>query len=522
MRPFAAAHLRRAYLVATNAVLLLVFLHTAVTAQSALRLTGVTITPACPEGAGSPASWIATASGGTAPVQYRFWLRNDSAGTWTLLQDYSGASSAAWTPATPGTYSVQVWARSSGSGAAWEDWRNSASCVVSAPSITSVSVKPSGVTYVGDTRTWAAAAAGGRPPLEYRFWLFDVRSAAWRILQDYSTAASAAWTPTEPGSYSMQVWVRSTGSAAEWEAWRNSAVVDVVGAPAPPDWTAVVRTGSSHVVRWPTTPTAQRYRVYWSSSRALLEGATPSTAFADVTGPPFTRAVADPAAPTYYRVAGLTGPLTGTGGPIAVTASVQPIVLGTPPVTPAFWDVDGDGCLDMVGGQGKCDGTFEPYSLTTAGLSGLFAPGRVNRDSRFADFNGDGMADVFTNVHSGADDPSSTATLHLGAPDGTFAADAGIAAMTLGGFGETVLSADFDNDGDVDIFVPNYTHRGEGGLNRLLINDGVRATSPTWPRPPALPSILPIHRRVLRRSTSTRTAGSTSTWPRGSTSITTT
>jgi hypothetical protein len=44
--------------------------------------------------------------------------------------------------------------------------------------------------------------------------------------------------------------------------------------------------------------------------------------------------------------------------------------------------------------------------------------------------------------------------------------------MQIGGFGETVLTADFDNDGDVDIFLPNYTHLDDGGHNWLLINDG--------------------------------------------------
>jgi hypothetical protein len=146
--------------------------------------------------------------------------------------------------------------------------------------------------------------------------------------------------------------------------------------------------------------------------------------------------------------------------------------VGIPYVTPSLWDIDGDGCLDAVGARGTCSGGFEPYPLEDAGLDGLLASGRVNRDSRFADFNGDGHVDIFTNVYALATATASRAILHIGDGTGRFTEDPGIRAMQIGGFGETVLVADFDNDGDVDIFIPHYTHRGDGGHNWLLINDG--------------------------------------------------
>jgi hypothetical protein len=459
------------FLGASPAFILFAWLHVAVTAQSIVHLTSVAVAPACPAGVGTAASWNAAATGGTGPIQYRFWLRNETAGTWTSLSGYDVSASAAWTSTAPGTYFVQVWARSAGSAAAWEDWRNSLPCVVG-PAITSVSLQPAATTYLGDQRTWTVAATGGTPPLQYRFWLREVGAGTWHLLQDYSTGATASWTPTAAGSYYVQAWVRSAGSPAQWEVWHNSPTVDVLGPPEAPEWTTVVRAGGNHVVRWPTIAGTHAYRVYWAISRQLLEGATPMGASADVAGPPFVRPVADPGAALYYRVAGLSGPLTGTGGPVAVSPSMQPIALANPYVTPSLWDVDGDGCLDMVGAHGSCDGTFEPYSLMASGLAGLFAPGRVNRDSRFADYDGDGHADIFTNVYSRADNPASTAIMHVGNSGGSFTTDPGIAAMVLGGFGETVLAADFDNDGDVDVFIPNYTHLDDGALNRLLINDG--------------------------------------------------
>ena len=466
---------RHAALGALFVSLLLVLPHAATRAQSTQpHITAVGITPACPLAVGTPSLWSAAATGGTSPLQYRFWLRDETAGTWIILRDYADAPSAFWTPAAVGTYFVQVWVRSAGSTATWEAWQNSAPCTVVSPSptVTSIALQPPSPLQVGQSASWTASATSGTSSLEYRFWLRNETAGTWLLLADYSTAATASWTPVAPGRYFVQVWVRSAGSTAEWEGWANSAIADVVGAPGAPEWTAVVRTASSHVVHWPLVAEAQAYRVFWATSGEQLLGTAPAASSSDVLSPPFVRPRADPSVPMYYRVFPLGNAQLGSGGPVAVSPSMQPLLLGTPAVTAALWDVDDDGCLDAVGGRGGCNGTFEPYSLTAAGLAGLFAAGRVNRDSRFADYNGDGHADIFTDVYSRADDPTSVAILHLGNGRGGFTTDPGVAALALGGFGETVLAADFDNDEDVDLFVPNYTHLNDGGRNRLLINDG--------------------------------------------------
>jgi len=246
-------------------------------------------------------------------------------------------------------------------------------------------------------------------------------------------------------------------------------------APGAPDATTVVPQGNSHGVHWTSAAGARGYRVYWAASRDELRNPGPSVPFIEVPGSPWARPVSNPGAPAYYRVYPLHGPVAGSGGPIAMALAFDVVEYPDWPgrLTPALWDVNGDGCLDMVGAWGRCDGTFQLYPLASAGLGGLAADGRMNRDSRFADFTGDGVADIFTNVYSRADGPPGhAAILHVGDGLGGFTEAPGIASLQIRGFGETVLVADFDNDGDVDIFIPHYTHVGDGGRNWLLINDG--------------------------------------------------
>lgn len=245
--------------------------------------------------------------------------------------------------------------------------------------------------------------------------------------------------------------------------------------PEPVEWAVVVTSGGENSIRFRLSTNADRYRVYFADSPNTLSGRRPPANFIEGIGPPIVHLPLNPARPVYYRVIGMNGPRIGRGGYSAVSTVFDIRDATVPYVTPALWDVDGDGCLDMVGASGNCAGGFQAYDLLSRGLGGLFAPGRVNRDSRFADFNGDGLVDIFTNVYARADDLSSRAILHINEGAGSFREDTGLAAMQIGGFGETVLAADFDNDDDLDIFIPHYWHRDDGGRNWLLVNDGFGA-----------------------------------------------
>ena len=75
-------------------------------------LTGLTadLGPHLP---GATVTFTATAAGGTAPYQFKWWLWDGA--TWTMLEGWSTDNTFAWTPSTPNpNFAVGVWVRSAG------------------------------------------------------------------------------------------------------------------------------------------------------------------------------------------------------------------------------------------------------------------------------------------------------------------------------------------------------------------------------------------------------------------------
>jgi len=80
---------------------------------SASKVTAVTLTPdrTAPQPAGTTVRWTATAAGGEAPIQYKWWI-NDGLG-WTAFTDWTTDSVVSWTPTRPNeAFRIGVWARS--------------------------------------------------------------------------------------------------------------------------------------------------------------------------------------------------------------------------------------------------------------------------------------------------------------------------------------------------------------------------------------------------------------------------
>jgi hypothetical protein len=188
-----------------------------------LVVTALTADPSAPA-AGTSITWTAAATGGFAPLQYKFW-RLDADG-WHMAQDYSAQTTYTWTPdaAQVGSHALQVWVRSAGSSAAYDNWRGVTFTVDPPPAIAmpAFSANVSFPATVGTPITWTATATGGAAPLQYQFWRLD--GSGWSIVQPYSVTSTYTWTPGpgDAGTHAVQVWVRSWGSAALYEAWMST------------------------------------------------------------------------------------------------------------------------------------------------------------------------------------------------------------------------------------------------------------------------------------------------------------
>jgi Y_Y_Y domain len=65
--------------------------------------------------------------------------------------------------------------------------------------------------------TLDALAEGGNERL-YKFWVFE--NGIWRVLQDYSAANSATWTPLLEGTYKISVHVKDKESSKSYDDYK--------------------------------------------------------------------------------------------------------------------------------------------------------------------------------------------------------------------------------------------------------------------------------------------------------------
>jgi hypothetical protein len=86
---------------------------TAATASTPIELLSLTMNKPSPQPVGTPITFTAAVSGGTAPYQFKWTLFNGV--SWNMVQQWSTSSSFTWTPTAAGSgYQMAVWVRSAG------------------------------------------------------------------------------------------------------------------------------------------------------------------------------------------------------------------------------------------------------------------------------------------------------------------------------------------------------------------------------------------------------------------------
>ena len=204
----------------------------------AAKLGAIEADVALPAPVGSPITFKAKATGGPAPLQYRFFRFNRQTNVWTLVRDYSPVETYTWTPIAgdEGSYNIQVWVRGAGSTAVYDSWRSTDAFSIAAapPNIAIVKSETLFPTGTGAPITWKAVASGGPGPLHYRFYRFALATSTWTMVQDYGPSNTFTWTPTggDEGSYVLQAWVRRAGTTVVYDNWSSTSTFQIVNAAA--------------------------------------------------------------------------------------------------------------------------------------------------------------------------------------------------------------------------------------------------------------------------------------------------
>jgi regulation of enolase protein 1 (concanavalin A-like superfamily) len=160
---------------------------------------------------------------GTAAGAAPRWVRLERRGT-TVTASYS-SNGTSWTSlpsdqlTLPATFFVGLAVTSHDTGNATTAAIDSVSVdALTGPTpvqITSFTTNPASPQRVGTAVTLSAAASGGTTPYQFKFLVSSDGGSTFSVLRDWSTAASAAWTPSQANSaYRLAVWVRNAGVTA--------------------------------------------------------------------------------------------------------------------------------------------------------------------------------------------------------------------------------------------------------------------------------------------------------------------
>jgi hypothetical protein len=185
---------------------------------------------------GNQITWTATlGSPGTAPVEYQFKVINTVNNKATVLQNYSSSNKAQWVPSKAGNFVVQALERQVGSAAPYDLIVSTPTLNVAATplTITSFSTPTTFPAFTGTPITWTARVQGGMDgPIQYQFLRYSTATGLWLTVQPYGPSETFTWTPTwtEAGDYAVQVWVRSNGSTANYEAYAGTATFHISAA----------------------------------------------------------------------------------------------------------------------------------------------------------------------------------------------------------------------------------------------------------------------------------------------------
>jgi len=187
------------------------------TVQAPIAFTGLSANRVAPQAPNTPITLTASATGGTAPYKYCWWLHDGT--SWLLLRDWTTSPTLTWTPTSANAnYVVTAWIKDANSTTATWDVNGSIAFPIIAPVQGAISANRTSPQVRGAQITFTAAASGGKAPYQYQWWMYN--GASWQMVRDWTTSSSFTWTPTTANAnYQISVWVKNAGSTTTtWDA----------------------------------------------------------------------------------------------------------------------------------------------------------------------------------------------------------------------------------------------------------------------------------------------------------------
>lgn len=152
-------------------------------------------------------------------VLYKFFLADLSSGKWYVLQDYSEKKNVSWIPKVSGKYEMVVHCKDKLSTKEFDDYKYQFLNVsnVNSPyaKLDSFSINNT-VFSLGKTYTITTSGTSLNGVL-YKFYIADLATGKWSVLQDYSEVKSVDWTPKVVGKYEVVVHAKDKLSTRDFD-----------------------------------------------------------------------------------------------------------------------------------------------------------------------------------------------------------------------------------------------------------------------------------------------------------------
>ncbi len=152
---------------------------------------------------GETITCTAAASGGTAPLQFCFYVYKD--GTVVKKGSYGSSKTFSYAPTAAGEYTAKAFVKDAAGRTANLLGGKVAVSAGGAPTVTAVTPDKASAAP-GDTVTWTATASGGKAPLQYCFYVY--RDGAVVKKGSYGSSNAFSYAVGDPGEYTAKAFVK--------------------------------------------------------------------------------------------------------------------------------------------------------------------------------------------------------------------------------------------------------------------------------------------------------------------------